>query len=595
MKKLISILLSAVITAGIFTAVPLGAVAAKWNVRLKKSSATLKITEKKGKPVYSSTKIKLVKAKGVKITKKSFKSSDKKTATVTKGGKVTAKKAGKAKITVTVKYTLKNKKSSKKVKKNSYSKKLIFNVTVQDVRTKKNVVLTPSEATAQPTEPVSEATEKITEAPTAEQTTAPTEETTAEPTEAPTEETTAEPTEAPTEETTAESTEAPTEETTAEPTEAPTEETTAEPTAAATEETTAEPTEAPTEETTAEETTEPTEAPTEETTAEPTAAPTKETTAEPTEEYTEVPAAEPTEAPTEMTTVPDEKPTTEPEYDPLKRKEYSGEFLDKNTATYIDERFWLYDLEIIEIYSDCFIASDGSFDIKVNGNFFDSWDVYDDVDVLCDNVYSDQDSGRLEGDAVEVRLSMGSGCDLENPCKPVIYLYPEEELNASVKLLLDGMFTCTYPEYNDGWNVTARPDGTLIDEKGMEYNYLFWEGKLNTKYDFSKGFCVKGSDTAAFLDQALEKTGLNRREANEFITYWLPKMQDNPYNIISFQQEAYTNPAPLYVDPNPDTVIRVFMAWYPVNEYTELPAQELTAPERNGFTVVEWGGAQAGR
>ncbi|MBQ5398626.1 MAG: hypothetical protein IIU14_04215 [Ruminococcus sp.] len=72
-------------------------------------------------------------------------------------------------------------------------------------------------------------------------------------------------------------------------------------------------------------------------------------------------------------------------------------------------------------------------------------------------------------------------------------------------------------------------------------------------------------------------------------------MQDNPYNIISFQQEAYTNPAPLYVDPNPDTVIRVFMAWYPVNEYTELPAQELTAPERNGFTVVEWGGAQAGR
>ena len=41
MKKLISLLLSAVMTAGIFTAVPTGAVAAEKQVSLKKSSATL--------------------------------------------------------------------------------------------------------------------------------------------------------------------------------------------------------------------------------------------------------------------------------------------------------------------------------------------------------------------------------------------------------------------------------------------------------------------------------------------------------------------------------------------------------------------------
>lgn len=176
--------------------------------------------------------------------------------------------------------------------------------------------------------------------------------------------------------------------------------------------------------------------------------------------------------------------------------------------------------------------------------------------------------------------------------KPVIYLYPEEEMEISVRLTLDGKLTCTYPDYGDGWTVTAKPDGTLVDADGKVYNYLYWEGTSNAEYDFSKGFCVKGEDTAAFLEDALAKLGLNRREANEFIVYWLPLMQDNPYNIISFQSDVYTDAAKLEIAPNPDTLIRVFMAWKSSDKYTELEAQELTAPEREGFTVVEWGGAE---
>ena len=48
-----------------------------------------------------------------------------------------------------------------------------------------------------------------------------------------------------------------------------------------------------------------------------------------------------------------------------------------------------------------------------------------------------------------------------------------------------------------------------------------------TEYDFSTGFCVPGSGTAEFLEDALGKLGLNRTEANEFIVYWLPLMQEN--------------------------------------------------------------------
>ena len=81
-----------------------------------------------------------------------------------------------------------------------------------------------------------------------------------------------------------------------------------------------------------------------------------------------------------------------------------------------------------------------------------------------------------------------SGCGGGASEKPVIYLYPEEEMEVTVKLDFDGTLTSTYPAYGDGWTVTAQPDGTLTDEKGREYYCLFWEGSLDTEFDFSAGF-----------------------------------------------------------------------------------------------------------
>jgi len=178
------------------------------------------------------------------------------------------------------------------------------------------------------------------------------------------------------------------------------------------------------------------------------------------------------------------------------------------------------------------------------------------------------------------------------PAKPVIYLYPEETTSVTVKLDSDGVLTCTYPAYENGWTVTAAPDGTLTDDAGQAYNYLYWEGEGPADYDFSRGFCIPGADTAAFLSDALFRLGLTRREANEFIVYWLPQMEQNPYNLIAFQQEAYTETAPLTVIPQPDSILRVFMAWKPLSEPMEIAPQTLPTFERQGFTLVEWGGAK---
>lgn len=182
--------------------------------------------------------------------------------------------------------------------------------------------------------------------------------------------------------------------------------------------------------------------------------------------------------------------------------------------------------------------------------------------------------------------------DTEACYKPVIYLYPEEKTEAKVTLNYNGTLTVTYPEYNEGWKVTALPDGTLYDKEGNEYSYLFWEGKNNFDMSIDEGFCVKGEDTVEFLREKLSYLGLTPKEYNDFIVFWLPFMQDNEYNLISFQKESYTDNAKLTVSPAPDTEIRVFMTFTPCNGYVEIPEQKLTpAPERTGFTVVEWGGS----
>ena len=176
--------------------------------------------------------------------------------------------------------------------------------------------------------------------------------------------------------------------------------------------------------------------------------------------------------------------------------------------------------------------------------------------------------------------------------KPVIYLYPEQKTAVSVSLDYAGTLTATYPAYENGWHVTAEPDGTLYDEAGNEYSYLFWEGESKPDYDFSKGFCIAGADTADFLHETLAEIGLTPKEYNEFIVYWLPKMQENPYNLISFQSERYTDIAKLDIDPTPDSVLRVFMAWKPLHRAQNIEPQTFTPFARDGFTVVEWGGCE---
>ena len=173
--------------------------------------------------------------------------------------------------------------------------------------------------------------------------------------------------------------------------------------------------------------------------------------------------------------------------------------------------------------------------------------------------------------------------------KPVLYLYPEETTDVTVKFEHPERLTTVYPAYNDGWTVTASPDGNLFDGR-RNYYALYWEENSNFMPDFRTGFIVDG-DYAEFLEEKLDKIGLTEREANEFIMYWLPILEKNGRSVVWFElTESRETGNKLHISPEPDSLLRVAIHIKRADSKTKVTEQVLPHFDRKGFTVVEWGG-----
>ena len=151
-----------------------------------------------------------------------------------------------------------------------------------------------------------------------------------------------------------------------------------------------------------------------------------------------------------------------------------------------------------------------------------------------------------------------------------VYFYPTEDMELTAKT--NSELTFRYP--------------AAESFHSAEHRRLYWEGKTEIALPMDEGFCVPAADTAAFLDDALQKLGLTAREREDLLIHCLPRMTGD-YILISFHDCSE-----LTVSPTPDTLIRVFMTWKSLDEPVEIAPQTLTAPERTGFTVVEWGGGK---
>ena len=130
---------------------------------------------------------------------------------------------------------------------------------------------------------------------------------------------------------------------------------------------------------------------------------------------------------------------------------------------------------------------------------------------------------------------------------------------------------------------TGKLDGFINDEPVIRYVAL---GVPNLAY-IHAGFEPLSIVVAFPMNPAGKAL---RDEMNEFIVYWLPLMEHNEYNLISFQSEKYTDSAKLNITPAPDSMLRVFMTYSPLEKAVDIEPQEFATFERSGFTVVEWGG-----
>ncbi|MBC7863094.1 MAG: hypothetical protein IAF38_08975 [Bacteroidia bacterium] len=181
--------------------------------------------------------------------------------------------------------------------------------------------------------------------------------------------------------------------------------------------------------------------------------------------------------------------------------------------------------------------------------------------------------------------------------KPVIYVYPKEKTDVTIQLDLKGTLGFTYPEYKNKWSFTANTDGTILmgDKK---FNYLFWEGETGIEkkaIDNSEGFIVGKNELVDFLEKKLSEMGLNSKESADFITYWAPQMAANEKNYVHFLFNAECDEyAQLNIEPKPEQVFRVFMLWSKAEgtNAKALTEQKMPVFNRNGLSVLEWGGAK---
>ncbi|MGV3630637.1 MAG: hypothetical protein ACO1O6_05510 [Bacteroidota bacterium] len=186
--------------------------------------------------------------------------------------------------------------------------------------------------------------------------------------------------------------------------------------------------------------------------------------------------------------------------------------------------------------------------------------------------------------------------------KPVIYAYSGKDMELTVRLEAKGGLHFTYPQLSEDntWNMTLSND-RFVDAKGQEYPYLFWDSKMKSvhvKYspEGLPGAILAKKEVLPYLEATLSGLGLNAAEKTDFITYWGPRMTQKNYAFVQFQvQEDCRQFAEYAFEPKPDHFNRVYLVFTAYDAFPEgldVSPQALKPFTREGFHVLEWGGAE---
>ena len=254
---------------------------------------------------------------------------------------------------------------------------------------------------------------------------------------------------------------------------------------------------------------------------------------------------------------------------------------------------------VVLLYTE-YTSSEVNYDLSSivysNGQL-DVWlcDAYDDTKIMDGHYQSRMifcEIDKVEKVKVNFVVKHHEYIEQATTLKPIIYFYPEQEMDLSVTYYDPSKLITTYPKYNDGWNIHLKEDGTFTtNEDNREYYALYFDEVSNYECSFNEGFFVNKDNAITFLEEKLDYMGYTNREADEFIMYWLPVLENNGNSIVYFEQtEEREQECPLTFSTTPDSILRTIIHIKQVDGDQDIKEQELTKFERTGFTVVEWGG-----
>lgn len=176
--------------------------------------------------------------------------------------------------------------------------------------------------------------------------------------------------------------------------------------------------------------------------------------------------------------------------------------------------------------------------------------------------------------------------------KPNIYLYPETETEITVTFEKPEYLTASIPDYTGAWTVTAAPDGTLTGEDGNSYGYLFYEALVKKKaFRTEEGFLVLADKREETFRRILSAYGFNEQEINDFIEYWTDYLKEGvDYLMYPMLTDGVDAAMPVSFSVKPDSIYRIWFG-FAIYDGGEIKAPPVTPIMREGFTVIEWGGA----
>jgi len=175
--------------------------------------------------------------------------------------------------------------------------------------------------------------------------------------------------------------------------------------------------------------------------------------------------------------------------------------------------------------------------------------------------------------------------------KPMIYLHPRKPQHYKITLGRSISVSASYPALVDrSWSVEAFPDGSLHDSTGKTYYGLFWAGDYWRHPHLDSAFVVSQARLPAFLDSILELQGLDYREREECVTFWMEKLAAFPWVRAQFFNHAFDVTHPIHIEPPVDQFLRICMVFQGLADPVITIPQLISRHAGRGNYAVEWGG-----